>query len=52
MIKPSDSCEETPRGGGYNGAPLSVEFSKRLTGSVPTVSALATGAVSRDWDTY
>lgn len=50
--KPSDSCEEAPQGGGNHRAPLSVQFLERLTGSVPTVFALASCAVSRDTDVY
>ena len=48
--KPSDSRWEVPRGGGDHRAPLSGEFSRRLTGNVPTVFALATCAISRDVD--
>lgn len=50
--KPSDSYEKAPRGGGDHRPPLSVEFPKRLTGTVPTVFALATCAISRDMDAY
>lgn len=46
------TVEETPPGGGNHRAPLSVQFLKRLTGSVPTVFALATCAVSRDTDVH
>lgn len=48
----SDGREEAPRGGGDRGAPLSEEFSERLTGSLPTVFTLETHSVSRDLGAY
>lgn len=48
----SDGLEEAPRGRGDRGAPLSEEFSERLTGSLPTVFTLETRSVSRDLGAY